>query len=999
MDVRQELLRRFAAPLPEYYTRRIVVFEDDQGGFAADVEQMELPGVRILVMREDEWFTLRRQIESDYAAEDILLYCPKTFARCQDNWLADVFKYSEIFRADYWSLLFEELHIADGVDMRRYARKVGRFFASRDRVAKLGALGKDYRSEQELEIGVMSVLCGLKSASLSGVLGAAVLGAHEEENEKLKAIEKFCGADAFWLLAEKAIGYTGNRDAAELACYLLTSAALLNAPEDAFAGLPGAAAYAQQAYALVSKWLHEDREAMLETCRAVEERYPVAARLQKLDRAALLRVSVYPCADALLIRAALTAFARDGMNVDEVQGMMQARRELPWWGLYAPYADALGALCEMQLFIRAYRDGFHFTDAEEMFAAYASRLCRMDTAYRHLCAAADRALALGLFALEDELKAAVQAAERLYKNGCLAPLGVCWSALLAGQTLETALAIVPRQERFYADHVRGEDARTFVIVSDALRYEVAQELTERLHGRLSGNTVCTAMVGTIPTITPVGMAALLPHKKLTLTEELSVLCDGMRTDASQREAVLRAACPQSAALELGVFRRMTRAQRQEIAREAKVVYLYQDVIDRAGESDGDVFAACETAMSEIEQAMRMLVSELSAACIYVTADHGFIYTRSPLEETDKAERELAAGDVLFEAEVSGYDKEMESLRGEYDAAQKELMELERKNGDVRLKRTEEIWVEAYDALAKSKEDCMTAQTQLEVAAKLAGVTLSGGRLPSGETDETLTAAQKAVDAAQAAQDEAQKKFNSANRLGISENVINYITQSRQLNEKLSTTQEKITALDVLAQQARQVTAPHDGYIVEINVKAGDSYDGKTAALVISSESGDAVLRADTSKIEKKIDKGTQVTVKRDSDKTLTKKVTDSGVNEEGKRYIDVKLTDKDITNLGGGAALFSAAVEMTASYRASSSTTLLPASAVRGSGDSRYVYIVSEESNALGQRVLKVKKQDVKVLSEVGSTVSIQDDLSRQRVAYMEDRAISDGSEVMVYGE
>ena len=362
-------------------------------------------------------------------------------------------------------------------------------------------------------------------------------------------------------------------------------------------------------------------------------------------------------------------------------------------------------------------------------------------------------------------------------------------------------------------------------------------------------------------------------------------------------------------------------------------------------------------------------------------------------------RRVAAGDVLFEAEVSGYDKEMESLRGEYDAAQKELMELERKNGDVRLKRTEEIWVETYDALAKSKDDCMTAQTQLEVAAKLAGVTLSGGRLPSGETDETLTAAQKAVDAAQAAQDEAQKKFNSANRLGISENVINYITQSRQLNEKLATTQEKITALDVLAQQARQVTAPHDGYIVEINVKAGDSYDGKTAALVISGESGDAVLRADTSKIEKKIDKGTQVTVKRDSDKTLTKKVTDSGVNEEGKRYIDVKLTDKDITNLGGGAALFSAAVEMTASYRASSSTTLLPASAVRGSGDSRYVYIVSEESNALGQRVLKVKKQDVKVLSEVGSTVSIQDDLSRQRVAYMEDRAISDGSEVMVYGE
>ena len=362
-------------------------------------------------------------------------------------------------------------------------------------------------------------------------------------------------------------------------------------------------------------------------------------------------------------------------------------------------------------------------------------------------------------------------------------------------------------------------------------------------------------------------------------------------------------------------------------------------------------------------------------------------------------RKVSAGDVLFEAEVSGYDREMESLRSEYETAQKDLMELERKNGDVRLKRTEEIWVEAYDALAQSKDDLMNAQTQLEVAAKLAGVTLTGGRLPTDEQDETLLEAQKAVDAAQTAQDEAQKKFNSANRLGISENVISYITQSRTLNEKLAAAQEKITALDVLAGQAKQVTAPHDGYIVEINVKAGDTYDGKTAAIVISAEDGDAVLRADTSKIEKKIDKGTQVTVKRDNDKTLSKKVTDSGVDEEGKRYIDVKLTDKDISNLGGGAALLSAATEMTASYRATTSTTLLPASAVRGSGDSRYVYVVNEESNALGQRVLKVKKQDVKVLSEVGSTVSIQDDLSRQRVAYMEDRTISDGSEVMVYGE
>lgn len=90
-------------------------------------------------------------------------------------------------------------------------------------------------------------------------------------------------------------------------------------------------------------------------------------------------------------------------------------------------------------------------------------------------------------------------------------------------------------------------------------------------------------------------------------------------------------------------------------------------------------------------------------------------------------RKISAGDVLFEAEVSGYDKEMESLRSDYDDAQKKLLELERKNGDLRLKRTEEIWIEAYDALGKSKDELAQAQTNLEVAAKLAGVKLIDGR--------------------------------------------------------------------------------------------------------------------------------------------------------------------------------------------------------------------------------------------------------------------------------
>lgn len=362
-------------------------------------------------------------------------------------------------------------------------------------------------------------------------------------------------------------------------------------------------------------------------------------------------------------------------------------------------------------------------------------------------------------------------------------------------------------------------------------------------------------------------------------------------------------------------------------------------------------------------------------------------------------RRVKAGDTLFETEVTGYDSAIKTLEETYKSAQAELMELERKSGDLRLKRTEESWIAAYDALAAAKDAVREAQTALAVAARLAGMTLAGGALPEDVTDESLLAAQQAVQDAKDAEADAQTRFDSANRLGISEDVVTYVTKSRELNAKMADAQEQITTLTVLAGQCAAVTAPYDGYVVEINVKAGDTYNGAAAAMVLTAPETGGVMRADVSDIERRIEDGTQVSLERSNGKTLTKKVTGSGTDESGKRYIDVELTDKDITNLGTAATLMSEETKLTVSYRSSASTTLLPVSAVRGSGESRYIYVVDEGSNALGETTLTIRRQDVTVLAEVGSTVSVQEDLGRVRVAYMEDRAISEGSTVMLYAE
>lgn len=102
---------------------------------------------------------------------------------------------------------------------------------------------------------------------------------------------------------------------------------------------------------------------------------------------------------------------------------------------------------------------------------------------------------------------------------------------------------VPQQEDFYDQKVKGKSDRVFVIISDALRYEVAASLAKQLRCETQSEVVLSSCEGIFPTVTKFGMAALLPHKRLSIRErgngELQILADGMSTDAGNRDKAPR----------------------------------------------------------------------------------------------------------------------------------------------------------------------------------------------------------------------------------------------------------------------------------------------------------------------------------------------------------------------------------------------------------------------------------------------------------------------------
>ena len=81
---------------------------------------------------------------------------------------------------------------------------------------------------------------------------------------------------------------------------------------------------------------------------------------------------------------------------------------------------------------------------------------------------------------------------------------------------------------------------------------------------------------------------------------------------------------------------MKRAERSALVKGMDVVYIYHDTIDEASHtSDTAVFAACDKAVSELKNLVRIIVNEFGGTNILITADHGFLYTYSPLTEDDK----------------------------------------------------------------------------------------------------------------------------------------------------------------------------------------------------------------------------------------------------------------------------------------------------------------------------------------------------------------------------
>ena len=658
-SIQFNLSERFAAPLPDFYCRRIIFWKDEDREFENDVDELKLQDVKIIKLNGTNNFAVKKLLLHDDLDSNYLIYCPIAYKSIEDNWLQDIEYYSEIYRADFISMQMEELNIAPTALMRKTVKLYSKFFENKERRQKLRKMGREYLTPIQLHIDIISVLAGLKEGSMQDIIIAVLSsGLDKETNDVLQNIRKFGSIETFWHLVQRYTGYIDeeNKTLNDFAAHILITALSQTMNLSILKGLERFVSESNKAfcYGIITEWRsREDRAKLYDLCRTVENELQLPKRFSNFEPEILITWDIFPCINESILKQLYKQISSHIVKVDLIMKVCENRRTAGWYEQFSDYFDCLYYIGKMQTFYQEHGEGFHIVEPNKIWKLYTSDFYHMDVYYRKFHHAFGRSLRNANDVLEDSLKHSTEYVEALYQNWFLSELTACWTNATRDDFANLGyVSEVEKQRDFYKRYVApatSKNTRAFVIISDALRYEVASELSERLVRTTNGTAELESMQAIFPSITKFGMAALLPGNSISVNDSMDVLVDENTTRSTiERNAILNAISKASIAIQYNDLLNMKKNERRELLVGKNVIYIYHNTIDAIGDkspTESKVFDACETAIQELSGILRIIVNELSGTNIFFTADHGFLYTYKPLSESDKIDKKTFTGNI------------------------------------------------------------------------------------------------------------------------------------------------------------------------------------------------------------------------------------------------------------------------------------------------------------------------------------------------------------------
>lgn len=648
---------------------RVIFWHDEKAELRESFDNLTLPDVARMEVQNNEFF-IKYQITRQVPEGKFLIYRTGPRPVAVHNWLLDLELAHYEFHTSQEATYLQEL----GLD---YAYKGLitehlEFFKSKERRQKLLALlGKD-DTPRDIRHKMLAVVLGTPSVGLPAFIQAHAAAFTDGSDRPDRDLERYNLGAFYWGLIQHTYKYASDQPG----IYDF----LLEVFSNVFS-LTKSTGLSKDASLLLSVW--KDSIAYQDSFQKISARVAEDLAVQSLLEATTLDEvqadDLFRIIDFKIIHDLIDRVVSESIVPEKAGQLIKSRENKYWYAEFSDYYAAIAHAVELIGLVRKYASVL-FPTLEEGVRLYSQQLYQVDYHYRKFIwhyrnKAQDKALGT-LF----------EKIEKIYSNEWLLPLNNEWQTTL-DRTPAWPILAGGSQARFYRHHVEpvlAKGQRVFVVISDALRYECGYEFLQKVNAENRYEGELLPLLSVLPSYTQLGMAALLPHQSLTLTEGTDKVCaDGIPALGLQGRNRILEALPGYKAIGIQAedFMKMNSStEGRTFVKKYDLIYIFHNQIDKTGDdktSEDEVFAAVDRELDFLMELIKR-IANMNGTTMMITSDHGFIYQHQPLDESDYAQvkvegelwkenrRYIIGKDLKTNTSARHFKAEALNLAGDFD---------------------------------------------------------------------------------------------------------------------------------------------------------------------------------------------------------------------------------------------------------------------------------------------------------------------------------------------
>lgn len=643
---------RFSATSEKSRNRKIIFWYDPKKDYEELLNELELENTEI-IRYDNNSLWIRYHIEKEELNKNIVIYLPFERQKGVNNELLDIETANSdlIFNPDSTTMRLKNLGLSD--ECRAVIKKYNRFFNNKIRENDFKVFDIEDKNNENIDYIITAILLGIKSINVDDII-KNIIKIYYDDKKRYEALFKFGNEEFILNLINKYFGskITSTEEMKNVfksLVFTYFAASISNINKLNRYGKYLLQTRITNSQVFVNNLMRDKstRKYFELISNDISKEFGIEELISTIDIEDYKNADAFSIIDDNIILYIVNQLFNSINEFERYNELITLRESKYWYEKYYNEYNFLKVVSKYFEVVNRVQTLIKTFEIEKFVELYTNELYLVDTLYRKMYYFFDNIRDKDNFI---NLKNKV---ENNYTNTYMLELSLKWNDTIENINRYDVNKLT-MQNKFFDKYIKSQaesskNGRTIVIISDAFRYECAKELNEKLKVFGTKSDIYY-MLGLVPSYTQLGMAALLPNKELSRDPNYkdkgsdNIFVDGINSvGIENRERILTKVVPEGLAIQYEELYAMTKSEWKKIFSGKKVVYIYHDVVDKAGEHDeNNVFEACEKSIKQIEGLVKDLHTTFSGVNCYISADHGFFYKRGKVEDYQKTLKDVNA---------------------------------------------------------------------------------------------------------------------------------------------------------------------------------------------------------------------------------------------------------------------------------------------------------------------------------------------------------------------